>query len=162
MADVVKQQPAQPPAADQAAQDLAVINPNVTITLAGEQITVTEYPFFTWINLKPRSEALRIDLSFLLDTKEATFTEDVLEVFEENIADVKFLVSQSINKPEEFIQALSNQDIETLLLTWWTVNKHFFMKSAGRLMRQRKRLASHRAGQTSSSALSNPDTTASN
>lgn len=142
-------------AAEQAAEDAAIINPNRGLALGGVDVVVKEYPFFEYEEKIAQSQHTinLIDaLAGLLGGGSEIFWDDVLAILGKNGAAVRFLVSISIDQPEEFIAGLTNAEIELLLIQWWMCNKHFFIRSAGRQLREQKRLASQPVGPTSSSA----------
>lgn len=150
-----KVEPPKSKAAIQAAKDdAAIIKPNHSVRLGGIDVLVREYPFFEYeekIAQSPQAIELVEALSGLMSGGEV-FWDDVLAILGSKGAAVRYLVGISIAQPEGFILSLDNSEIELLLMEWWMVNKHFFMKSVGRQLRAQKRLASQRDGQTSSSA----------
>ncbi|MBJ8477172.1 DUF6631 family protein [Acinetobacter bereziniae] len=135
--------------AAQAADDLAVLFPDQNITLQGQTITVTEYPFMTWLALKPScTDIIQQFAAFFRDDVDVK-VDDIFECFEDNFDSMKHLLSESIHQPEAFLAKLSDSEMNTLFITWWMINKHFFLQSAYRLVRKSKTPSD---GQTSSSA----------
>ncbi|WP_049044396.1 DUF6631 family protein [Acinetobacter bereziniae] len=147
------QQPSQENSAAQAAEDLAVLFPDQIITLQGQAITVTEYPFMTWLALKPLcTEIIQQFANFMQDDQEV-FIDDFLECFENNFDIIQKLLSESIHQPISFLEPLLKDEMDNLLLTWWGVNKHFFLQGANRIVRKIKTTTQQQSdGQTSSSA----------
>lgn len=149
MAKKVKNTPRSQSSAAQAAEDLNVIFPDSTVVLAGENIVVTEYPFVKWLELKVHCGDLLEAMSELLNQGDQLSTDDVLEFFENQFYEIEFLIRESIQRDFEFLETLSDTEMQNLLFTWWRVNRHFFLRSAFRLQRTKIKQS---AGPASSSA----------
>ena len=76
------------------------------------------------------------------------------QFFENHFHEIQPLVLKSLNIPIQLDQ-LSDTEMQNLLFAWWQVNKHFFLRSAFRLLRTMTQTPSD--GQTSSNALSATD-----
>jgi hypothetical protein len=137
-------------AADNAAEDLNILFPDQSLLIANEQITVTEYPFMTWIELKPLCKPLIEEFTEFMRRGDDVAADELLECFENHFQILQTLLCKSIDKPVEFLEKLSYSDMQILLLTWWSVNKNFFLQSANRLLRAATKTQSD--GQTSSSS----------
>ena len=149
MAERVKPTATEPSAAEQAAEDLTVMFPDSTVSIAGESITVSEYPFMQWLQLKPAHLPFLEQLAELVGhAAEGVVMDDLMEFFENQFQHVQALLAASTNKPEEFFNGLLAHDIELLMMTWWSVNKHFFLRSVHRTLRKQSKAQSD--GQTSS------------
>lgn len=135
--------------AAQAAEDLEVLFPDQNITLQGQDITVTEYPFMTWLALKPSCTDIIQQFAEFIQNEKELLVDELFECFEDNFDSMRKLLSESIHQPITFFEPLTQTEMEELFLTWWGVNKHFFLQSAQRLVRKSKTLSD---GQTSSSA----------
>lgn len=133
--------------AGQATEDLTVLFPNQSIPIGGKLIAVQEYPFVKWIELKPQCILIIEALSTFAD-QEQILVDDLVECFEDHFDLMKMLYSESIQQPIEFLNQLKADEMELLMYTWWAVNKHFFLKSVGRLLRKKIKTSD---GQTSSS-----------
>jgi len=136
-------------AAEQAAEDLTVLFPDQTIQLLGEAISVTEYPFIKWLELKPICIEMNQQFADFISAERDVDVDEILECFENHFEVMQTLLCESIHKPVEFLKRLSDAEMQLLLLTWWGVNKHFLLKSAHRIVRKNKTQSD---GQTSSSA----------
>ena len=134
MAKRVKPQKSQNSAA-QAAEDLSVMFPDSTIVIAGEQVEVQEYPFIKWLELKVNCGEVIETLAELLTEHEIIQPDHLLEFFENQFQEIEFLIRQSISREFEFLEKLSDDDMQKLIFTWWRVNQHFFLRSAFRLIR---------------------------
>ena len=121
--------------AAQAAEDLKVIFPDSTIVIAGEQVIVQEYPFIKWLELKVHCGEVIESLAELLTEHGTIQPDQLLEFFEIQFQEIEFLIRESINRDFEFLETLSDADMQKLIFTWWSVNQHFFLRSAFRLVR---------------------------
>lgn len=149
MAERVNPSSREPSAAEQAAEDLTVIFPDSSIQISGEAIIVSEYPFMQWLELKPLHTEFLNELAELVgQSDQGIDIDELMEFFEDQFQHVQALISASIDRPVEFFKTLKSDESETLILTWWNVNKHFFLRSVHRILRKRKK--AQLAGQTSS------------
>ncbi len=149
MAERVKPTSREASAAEQAAEDLTVMFPDSSIEIAGQTIMVTEYPFMQWLQLKPLHQEFLDELAELVGhSEEGIVIDDLMEFFENQFQHVQALISASIDRPAEFFSPLKSDDVDTLILTWWSVNKHFFLRSVQRILRKQNKVLPD--GQTSS------------
>lgn len=146
MAERVEPKSRESSAAEQAAEDLTVMFPSQKMQLLGSEIAVQEYPFMTWVELKPRCLAIIEAFSVFIEQDEIQ-VDELLECFENHFQIVKILISKSIQQDESFLAQLTDAEMQLLMLTWWSVNKHFFLRSASRLLRAKTKQQSD--GQTS-------------
>ena len=83
MAKIVKDtKKAKKESAAQAAEDLNVIFPDLTITINGQPVSVLEYPFMTWLEIKSGCGDLLEDLSEFLGQQDNINADEILEFFE--------------------------------------------------------------------------------
>ena len=154
MAKIVKDtKKAKKESAAQAAEDLNVIFPDLTITINGQPVSVLEYPFMTWLEIKSACGDLIEALAEFLGQQDNINADEILEFFENHFHEIQPLVLKSLNIPIQLDQ-LSDTEMQNLLFAWWQVNKHFFLRSAFRLIRTK----TQSDGQTSSNASSAMDT----
>ncbi len=117
------------------AEDLNILFPDQTLFLGNEQVTITEYPFMTWLVLKSTcADVISVFADFMQREKDIEIDE-LFECFENNFQTMQKLFTESIHKPVEFLEKLSDDEMQLLMLTWWSVNKHFFLRSASRQVR---------------------------
>lgn len=136
MAKIVKDtKKAKKESAAKAAEDLNVIFPDSTIMIAGENIVVSEYSFIKWLELKVHCGDVIESLAELLTEHDEIQPDSLLEFFENQFQEIEFLIRQSISREFEFLEKLSDDDMQKLIFTWWRVNQHFFLRSAFRLIR---------------------------
>lgn len=136
-------------AAENAAEDLSVLFPDQTIPLGGKTVTVQEYPFMTWIELKPQCSEINSQLAAFMTREADVSIDELLECFEDNFQIMQKLLSVSISESIEYLKTLSDDEMQSLMLTWWGVNNHFFLRSANRILRKTNQQSD---GQTLSSA----------
>ena len=136
MAKIVKDtKKAKKESAAKAAEDLKVIFPDSTIMIAGENIVVSEYSFIKWLELKVHCGDVIESLAELLTEHDEIQPDSLLEFFEIQFQEIEFLIRESINRDFEFLETLSDAEMQKLIFTWWRVNQHFFLRSAFRLIR---------------------------
>lgn len=121
---------------EQAVHDLSVLFPSQTVFIQGQNITVNEYPFIQWLQLRQQYSAFIEKFTALMSNQDDVLVDDVLMFFEDEFADVQGLILASINQSSDFLSKVSASEMESLMLTWWQVNKHFFIKSMVRIMRK--------------------------
>lgn len=121
---------------EQAVHDLSVLFPNQTVFIQGQNITVNEYPFVQWLQLRQQYSAFIDKFTALMSNQDDVLVDDVLMFFEDEFADVEGLILASINQSSDFLSKVSAGEMEALMLTWWQVNKHFFIRSMVRIMRK--------------------------
>lgn len=92
----------QEPSAAQAAEDLSVLMPDQIIPLAGQQITVREYPFMAWLKLKPICGPVIEDFAGFLSRGDDIELDELLESFENHFQIMQKLYAESIQQPIEF------------------------------------------------------------
>ena len=125
----------------QAVHDLSVLFPNQTVFIQGQNITVNEYPFVQWLQLRQQYSAFIEKFTALISTQDDVLVDDVLMFFEDEFADVQGLILASIGQSADFLAKVSASEMEALMLTWWQVNKHFFLRSMVRAMRKNQNTA---------------------
>lgn len=126
---------------EQSAQDLNVLFPNHQIFVSGKQLTVREYSFVEWLQLRQQYAPFISKFTTLMTDNNDVLVDDVLEFFEDEFTDAQGLIAMSIQQPIEFLHDVSASEMESLMLMWWQVNKHFFMKSVVRTMRKNAKTA---------------------
>jgi len=133
----------EPSAAEQVAEDLTVMFPDSSVEIAGETIIVSEYPFLQWLELKPLHTDFLNELAELVGYSDGGVEiDDLMEFFEDRFKHVQALIAASIDRPLEFFSSLKSSEVEVLTLTWWNVNKHFFLRSVHRTLRKQNKAQS--------------------
>ncbi len=145
----------------QEADDLDILHPERSFTLAGKDVVVKEYGFLQSLKLRPVAAPFLDALAeFMRDG--VPDLEQIIDAIAEHDDIVVQLLSASIDKPEAWISSLGQSDGEYLLFVWWAVNGPFFMRSVQRRL-MAEMVAKHplrhvAAGETSMQPSSPTDT----
>jgi hypothetical protein len=117
--------------------DLAIMAPDMEVTIAGRTITVREYRFLDGLRVRARARALTKDLAALVAAGD-TITEDIIDVLAKHEALVRVLIMESIGDGDTtWMDGLGAIDGQELIMTWWAVNGPFFVRQvAARLVEQ--------------------------
>lgn len=119
------------PPEETAAAELDVLNPDRTINIAGEKLTVREYNLVDSLEMHEPIAALTQELATVMRDG-PLFYEDVEAILARHVAIVPLLAARAVDKPADWAEKLSATDGATLLDWWWVVNRHFFMTAAVR------------------------------
>lgn len=147
-----------PSAPDKGADDLSVMYPDVTVTIAGREITVREYRFEEGLRIRALMRPFTADLDRLFTDGEA-LVEDVADLTGEHIDLVRQAIAQSAGVEPEWIAGLNDADGDLLLNVWWGVCGSFFIRQVVRRAAERARRAAF-AGATLSTSSPAPTTAA--
>mgnify|MGYP000600243419 CR=1 FL=1 len=85
MAERVKTESRETSAAEKAAEDLTVMFPDSSLTIAGELIIVAEYPFMQWLELKPLHTEFLDELAELVGHSEEGILIDSFSPYREDL-----------------------------------------------------------------------------
>lgn len=121
--------------AEQSAEELNILFPNQKIKIGDEELEVKEYTLIQQLQYRAKFMPFIATLRDTLSTTQANGEFDVdavLDCIGTHYADVLALVALSVGKPTEYVQSLTGEEAETLLLVWWTVNADFFTRQAVR------------------------------
>ncbi|AKO44815.1 DUF6631 family protein [[Haemophilus] ducreyi] len=111
--------------------ELNVLFPHQKLTIAGEEIEVKEYSLIQQLQHRALFMPFVTDLRTTLSQADTQFGLDpLMSLLAEHYQDVLTMVSLSINKPLEWVQNLTGENAETVLMMWWTVNSDFFTRQA--------------------------------
>ncbi|HBO4355100.1 TPA: hypothetical protein L4U31_002858 [Pseudomonas aeruginosa] len=156
--------PAPPPAVPgtPGEDDLQVLHPDITVTVAGQSLVVREYGFVEGLQLRPRVQPLLDDLYALLKG-EALELEQIVVVLGKHAELTIQLVAQAANVDVGFVQSLNQVDGQRLLMAWWTANGPFYVRGQAERVQVEAAVEKARlhAGATSTQPSSQEDTEAS-
>ena len=107
------------------ADDLAVLYPERTLTVAGERITVREYGFVEGLRLAGQVGAVVAALAAHAQ-QGALAIESLQQVMAAHADAVVQLIAVACDRDPDWIAALPDADGQALALTWWAVNAGFF------------------------------------
>ena len=152
------------PAEEAGADDLQVLHPERTLSIAGYEITVREYGFVEGLGLRPLIQSFLDDLYALVnDRKGLPPLEEIMGVLGKHSDVVAQLMSIAADVELDWIHKLPPRHGNMLLYAWWTVNGPFFVDAVVDRIRgeraaeaQRKALAGPTSTQPSSPADTEP------
>lgn len=145
-------------AAAAAAEELDALHPERTAVLAGRSVTVREYGFVEGTRLRLVARPFAGGLFALLKGKDVPHYEAVLDIIAEHLDLVLELVAQAADVKVEWIKSLPPADGELLLMMWWGVNGHFFLRAALQRLRVEQEVETLLAGAASTPPLLHTDT----
>jgi len=148
---------ATPPAAA-GGDDLQVLHPERTTTIAGRQVTVREYGFIEGLGLRPLVQPLLDDLHAQLQGGGVPELEQLLVILGKHHQAIQELVATAADVEPEWVGTLKQDDGYRLLLLWWAVNGPFFVRSVLNRVVAEKAAAAVRAGRTSTPPSPPPGT----
>lgn len=143
---------------DKGRDDLSVLYPDVTLPIAGRDVTVREYGFIEGLQLRPKMAPMIADLDRLFTTGEA-LVEDILDMLGNHVDLVRLAIAQSTRTDVDWVGGLNDADGDLLVNTWWGVCGPFFMRQVLRRhmdRAERRRLAGAASSPSSSTAASAP------
>ncbi|MEC5319040.1 DUF6631 family protein [Brenneria populi subsp. brevivirga] len=120
------------PPEETAAADLAVLFPDSTLKLGGEEITVHEYTLSEQLRYRRQLKPLIAAFGDLLKSAPegvGPAVDDILDVMADHHEAVVQLMAVSCNQTPQWVAALNGDDSENLWLTWWGVNAGFFTRN---------------------------------
>lgn len=110
------------------ADDLAILHPNRTQTIAGVRVTMREYGFVEGIELADRVQRI-VDALSEAAFAGATLTPGALRpAFAQHPDDVIALIAAASDQPESWVRGLADTDGQALMLLWWVTNADFFVR----------------------------------
>lgn len=137
-ADAVGKPAKRPSAARKAADELQVLDPAVRITVGGEDLTVREYGFFQFSRVAAQGAAFLADLQAVAMGQEVDDVwDEVRLLFGAHESFCRYAIAESVGKPAEWVDAISDHEIEPLAYLWWSVAGRFFFGEVMRRARAR-------------------------
>lgn len=150
------------------ADDVNVLHPDITLTIAGRTVTIREYRFVNGLSVRAKALPFTRALQAQIESGSAV-TEDILDVMAAQQELVRELILDAIEgsdaeparaEIEQWIVGLDDEPGELLMLTWWGVCGPFFVRQVARRIGQRielqkdlLKLRQARDGATSTPAL---------
>ena len=144
--------PAAPAPDTAAADDLAILHPDRTLVLGGRTIVLREYGFFEGLDVADRAAGFIADLIAASDDGALRYAH-VRRLFGRHRAVIPAIAAQAGNVEVSWLEALSPDELELYLATWFAVNAAFFVREVLAELREAQLLA---AG-ASAGAISSPD-----
>lgn len=116
------------PAANAGADDLAILCPDRTVTIAGVTITMREYRFVEAMRLGAPLAAITTALTAAVAAGAAATVTAFDGVFVEHADVMPMLMATACDQPESWVRGLSDKDGARLLQVWWSANAGFFSR----------------------------------
>lgn len=137
--------------------DLAILYPERTATIAGKAVVMREFNFVEGMQLHALIKPLVEGMAGLLLADALPYDDALRPIFGEHAAEVVQLIATACDQPVEWVTGLGDEDGNALRLLWWSVNGPFF----GRRVRESLVLHQLRAaaGPMPSSSSPAPDST---
>ena len=126
----ITQKTAAAPAADREPSDMEVLHPERFLVLGGDQVTVREYSNLEWLRALPIAEPLVAAIAAMLAGEQEPSYEVALGAIAKHSVGLVPLIAQSVDRDLAWLDALHPTEFETVLMTWWAVNGHFFVRRA--------------------------------
>lgn len=108
--------------------ETAILYPDETLELGGEQVTVREFRFTDGIRAAQIAQPILGALRSLIDHDTPITTEALDSIIADHVDVWMRLISMSTNLSEERITSLSDKDGISLSLAFWRVNGPFFTR----------------------------------
>lgn len=139
-----------PPVSPPAADDVAILMPDVPLVIAGRSLVVREYRFGESLEVASLGAPLIADIAHTIaDT--APRYDQVRPLFARHRSLVLQLVARAADVDAAWVAGLGRAEGELLVNTWFTVNCGFFVHEAAVLALEARRHEAASAGHTSSS-----------
>lgn len=148
------------PAPEEGADDLQVLHPNRTATVAGRSITVREYGFIEGLGLRPLAQPLLDDLHAQVGASGVPELDGILVLLGKHSEIVAELVAVAADVEVPWVRGLKQDDGYILLMMWWGANGPFYVRSVFNRILAEKAAEKVRAGLTSIPPSSPGDTAA--
>lgn len=158
MARKVSRPRAKKSASTPGADDLQVLHPNQTVTIAGRTITVREYGFIEGLGLRPLVQPLLDALHESLAAGQTPDLEHIILTLARNATALRELIAVAADVEPEWIDGLNQSDGHLLLMLWWTANGPFYVRCVFDRLAAQAAEARARAGQMSTQSSSVEDT----
>ncbi|SFL60954.1 DUF6631 family protein, partial [Azotobacter beijerinckii] len=130
--------------------DLEVLHPERTAIIADRKITVREYGFVEGLRLLPLAEPIIAGLKGGMGSSVPAF-ESIMGIIAKHADVAVQLMAAAADVEVEWIESLSQDDGQLLLMVWWSVNGPFYLRTAAT-----RAVVAARAGATSTPPSSAP------
>lgn len=145
-------------ASDPGADDLQIMHPDLTTTIAGQKITVREYGFVEGLRLRSLAQPLLDALHAKVAVGRFPELEEIIAILGDNAEAVAQLIAAAADVEVEWLHGLNQREGHQLMLLWWTANGPFYVKNVFDRIMAEAAAAKVRAGQTSTPSSSPVDT----
>lgn len=115
-------------AASTSSEDLNILYPERTATIAGRSLTMREYGFAESFGVYALAEPLLADLTDAVALREDVAWTTVLGVLAKHGEVAMQLVARAADVDLDWVRGLRDADGQALLMLWWGVNGPFFVR----------------------------------
>jgi hypothetical protein len=122
-----------------AAEQLAQLHPDRSLTLGGRAITIREYGFFEGLDVADRAAMFIADLIGLSEGGTLRYAQ-VRRLFGRHRAVIPSIAAQAAEVAVDWLLALSDDEQELYMATWFAVNAGFFVREVLAELRERSLL----------------------
>lgn len=136
-----------------AADDIAALQPDASLTIAGRRLTIREYGYFEGLKVAHQAAGFIADMHTMCADGDLRFAR-VRRLFGVHEAVVLAIAAQAADVEPEWVRGLAKADAETFMSTWFAVNVGFFVQEVVveiKEERQRRWMASKSTGSSSGS-----------
>lgn len=106
--------------------DLAILHPERSATIAGVAVVMREYGFVEGMRLNALVVPIVAGMAVMLDTGDLTDLNQLGQVFADNADGVAALIAAACDQPQAWVESLDDDSGRALHLLWWSVNAPFF------------------------------------
>ena len=138
--------------------DLEVLHPNCSATIAGRAVTVREYGFIEGMRLRPRLQPFLDDLHAMMLSDPLPDLDQITMTLGTHIDAVSEAVAIAADVELDWVTGLGQDDGMHLLMLWWSANGPFFVRSVRNRIASDRALEALRDGRTSTPSSSPPAT----
>ena len=128
------------------ADDLTVLHPDRSATIAGRAVTVREYGFIEGLGLRPVAQAFLDDLHASVAGGTLPELEGILVILGHHHLAIEQLIATAADVEQDWVAHLNQDDGYHLLMLWWAANGPFFVRSVFQRIATERQLAALRDG----------------
>lgn len=120
--------PASATPAEVGADDLEILHPERSATIAGRAITMREYGFIEGLKLAPLYKGIVEDLSQAVTIERSPPLDEIVALLAAHADQVEELIAIAADVEVEWVRGLDDLPGMNLMYLWWIVNAPFFLR----------------------------------
>jgi len=149
---------ARPQAPEVGADDLNVLHPDLPAKIAGRSIVVREYGFIEGLRLRPLLQPFLDDLHAVTVGGGLPELEGIVAIIGKHADAISEAICVATGVELEWLESLSQDDGQHLLMLWWSANGPFYIRSVFQRIVAERAVTTRHAGEASTQPLSEQDT----